>query len=175
MIRYVLFELLISLAGEEVCSAWFWNHFFALSKSACGGLVRRVRHFVQPWLIQRYTWSKKQHLIIPISPNTHDRCLTAPSHSLNQGWHVIHKVLCYLFKVKLCLKSRYQFPSYVWNLNIWNHIQIFQANKLTHWHDCGLVTSRHMVTKIWVNIGSSNGLVPDDTKPLPEPMLIYHQ
>ena len=49
MIRYVLFELLISLAGEELCSAWFWNHFFALSKSACGGLVRRVRHFVQPW------------------------------------------------------------------------------------------------------------------------------
>ena len=49
MIRYVLFHLLISLAGEEVCSAWFWNLFFALSKSACGGLVRRVRHFVQPW------------------------------------------------------------------------------------------------------------------------------
>ena len=47
MIRYVLFRLLISLAGEEVCSAWFWNNFFALSKSACGGLVRRVRHFVQ--------------------------------------------------------------------------------------------------------------------------------
>ena len=49
MIRYVLFHLLISLAGEKVCSAWFWNHFFALSKSACGGLVRRVCHFVQPW------------------------------------------------------------------------------------------------------------------------------
>ena len=48
MIRYVLFHLLISLAGEKVCSAWFWNHFFALSKSACGGLVRPVRHFVQP-------------------------------------------------------------------------------------------------------------------------------
>ena len=25
------------------------------------------------------------------------------------------------------------------------------------------------------NIGSGNGLVPDGTKPLPEPMLIYHQ
>ena len=49
MIRYVLFDLLISLAWEKVCSAWFWNHFFALSKSACGGQVRRVRHFVQPW------------------------------------------------------------------------------------------------------------------------------
>ena len=26
-------------------------------------------------------------------------------------------------------------------------------------------------TKIWVNIGSGNGLLPDGTKPLPEPML----
>ena len=28
-----------------------------------------------------------------------------------------------------------------------------------------------MVTKIWVKIGSGNGLLPDGTKPLPEPML----
>ena len=28
---------------------------------------------------------------------------------------------------------------------------------------------------IWVNIGSGNGLLPDGTKPLPEPMLAYHQ
>ena len=33
----------------------------------------------------------------------------------------------------------------------------------------------HMVTQIWVNIGSGNGLLPDGTKPLPEPMLTYHQ
>ena len=26
-----------------------------------------------------------------------------------------------------------------------------------------------------VNIGSGNGLLPDGTKPLPEPMLTYHQ
>ena len=32
-----------------------------------------------------------------------------------------------------------------------------------------------MVTEIWVNIGSGNGLLPDGTKPLPEPMLTYHQ
>ena len=31
---------------------------------------------------------------------------------------------------------------------------------------------RHMATEIWVNIGSGNGLLPDGTKPLPEPMLI---
>ena len=28
-----------------------------------------------------------------------------------------------------------------------------------------------MVTEIWVNIGSGNGLLPDGTKPLPEQML----
>ena len=31
-----------------------------------------------------------------------------------------------------------------------------------------------MATKIWVNIGSGNGLLPDGTEPLPEPMLTYH-
>ena len=29
--------------------------------------------------------------------------------------------------------------------------------------------------QIWDNIGSGNGLLPDDTKPIPEPMLAYHQ
>ena len=32
-----------------------------------------------------------------------------------------------------------------------------------------------MATEIWVNIGSGNGLVPDGTKPLPEPMFTYHK
>ena len=32
-----------------------------------------------------------------------------------------------------------------------------------------------MVTENRVNIGSDNGLVPDGTKQLPEPMLTYHQ
>ena len=34
---------------------------------------------------------------------------------------------------------------------------------------------RQKATYIWVNIGSGNGLMPDGTKPLPEPMLTYHQ
>ena len=33
----------------------------------------------------------------------------------------------------------------------------------------------HMTTHIWVNIGSANGLLPDDTKTLPEVLLTYHQ
>ena len=32
-----------------------------------------------------------------------------------------------------------------------------------------------METEIWVNIGLGNGLLSDNTKPLPEPMLIDHQ
>ena len=31
-----------------------------------------------------------------------------------------------------------------------------------------------MVAQICVNIGSGNGLLPDSTKPLPEPMLTYN-
>ena len=34
---------------------------------------------------------------------------------------------------------------------------------------------QHMATENWVNIGSGNGLLPDGTKPLPQPMLTYHQ
>ena len=41
---------------------------------------------------------------------------------------------------------------------------------LTH---CGL--GRHMVSNIWANIGAGNGLLPEGTKPLPEPMLTYRQ
>ena len=32
-----------------------------------------------------------------------------------------------------------------------------------------------MARAIWVNIGSGNGLMPDGTKPLPEPVLTYHK
>ena len=34
---------------------------------------------------------------------------------------------------------------------------------------------RNMASEIWVNIGSGNGMLPDGTKPLPEPMLTDHQ
>ena len=34
---------------------------------------------------------------------------------------------------------------------------------------------RHMVPQIWVNIGSVNGLLPYNIKPLPESMLVSHQ
>ena len=33
----------------------------------------------------------------------------------------------------------------------------------------------HMVTQIWINIGSGNGLSPEGIKQLPEPMVTYHK
>ena len=45
-------------------------------------------------------------------------------------------------------------------------------------HQVGTTINQTLKTRhslIWVNIVSGNGLVPDGTKPLPEPMLTYHQ
>ena len=41
------------------------------------------------------------------------------------------------------------------------------AISLTQW--------RHMALEILINTGSGNGLLPDGTNPLPEPMLTSHQ
>ena len=48
------------------------------------------------------------------------------------------------------------------------HLHLGEKVYLIHW---GLVTP----LEIWVNTGSGNGLLPDGTKQLPEPMLTYHQ
>ena len=41
----------------------------------------------------------------------------------------------------------------------------------SEWY-CG--TNENSQDCVWVNIGSGNGLLPDGTKPLPEPMLTSH-
>ena len=48
---------------------------------------------------------------------------------------------------------------------------ILSDRLLTHW---GLMTPTD-ITDLFVNTGSGNGLLPDGTKPLPEPMLTYCQ
>ena len=76
--------------------------------------------------------------------------------------HVLWKLLS-LYTVKYKCGSQYYStisPISITVIGIGNII-------LTHW---GLV-----MPQIWVNIGSGNGLLPDGTKPLPEPMLTYHQ
>ena len=35
--------------------------------------------------------------------------------------------------------------------------------------------SRYVASDIWLNTASGNGLLPDGTEPLPEPMLTNHQ
>ena len=43
-----------------------------------------------------------------------------------------------------------------------------------HRHNEGHIRHYHMASENLLNFGSSNGLVPDSTKALPEPMLISH-
>ena len=38
------------------------------------------------------------------------------------------------------------------------------------WNNQKQQKSCHMETHIWANIGSGNGLLPESTKPLPEPV-----
>ena len=56
----------------------------------------------------------------------------------------------------------------LWKLDL-NIIPFFLLRSLTHW---GLVMS---YGNIYVNIGSGNGLTPNGTQPLPEPILMHHQ
>ena len=55
----------------------------------------------------------------------------------------------------------------------WSRMQV---EKFIHW---GLVIyafgDLDMPSDILINTGLGNGLLPDGTKPLPEPMLSYHQ
>ena len=72
---------------------------------------------------------------------------------------ILIKILTFSFK-KMCLKlSSAKWRPFCLGLNV-----------LTHWD---LVNN--MVTLSLVNTGSCNGLLPDGTKPLPKPVLTYHQ
>ena len=68
------------------------------------------------------------------------------------------------------------------------NMECFQWVQIFIWQDPGgphvgpmnfaiwdMVLWHNMLMQIRVNIGSGNGLLPDGTKPLPEPMLTYHQ
>ena len=86
------------------------------------------------------------------------------------------------FSLNLLIKLLIHFP---WLNSIICYAQLItrsgQISMVFSWDRVGrfdqLIVAwwRHMVTKILVNIGSGNGLLPDDTKPLPEPMLTYHK
>ena len=124
---------------------------------------------------------------------------SAPSHYLNQYWLIVKwtlgtnfseirigilsfsfkkmhpklsspKIVGHFFQGEMSSQTQTPLEIPTENSSNWvhaqNHIksQIF-INSLwpcdvTWWH-------------IWVNIGSDNGLLPDRTKPLPEPMLTY--
>ena len=84
----------------------------------------------------------------------------------------------------LCLNKRlskhsrprwFETPSY----SLWRRCNARQIPRIMHAVHallCFVVVGyRPMATENWVNIGSGNGLLSEGTKPLPEPMLTYHE
>ena len=65
--------------------------------------------------------------------------------------------------------TRFSFKKNFWNCRLRNFVWALLSG-----HQCVNSIWRHMVTEIWVKIGSGNDLLPDSTKPLPEPMLTDH-
>ena len=63
--------------------------------------------------------------------------------------------------------------------NIFSLIHIPEGNQLTisfiYLCQLSVTYSCHIVTKTWVNIDSGDGLLPDDTEPLFEPVLTHYQ
>ena len=77
---------------------------------------------------------------------------------------------CYLkFVILYLLKFMRVMTFYV----IFYYISVKGSHHSVYW--LIVIYWRHMVSQNLVNIGWGNGLLPDGTKPLPEPMLIYHQ
>ena len=101
-------------------------------------------------------------------------CLPAPSHCLNRCWFInalyhhhpaqisqstlAQAMACCLTAPSHCLNQ--------WNLLI--YVPHGTNPSCAVYHPC-----HHHHPHISVNIGSGNGLLPDGTKPSPEPMLIY--
>ena len=100
------------------------------------------------WLISAI----QERLLNLISHSLHHWCYPYPSGLLHMIASSLHKIAPVPVKQPL---------------RIWANTS--HKSIITH---CGLVMP---YSEIWVNIGSGNGLLPDGTKPLPEPMLTDHQ
>ena len=60
-------------------------------------------------------------------------------------------------------------------LNTWLQYRLHNDNRKARRETFNLWDLMRLVLEIWVNIGSGNGLLPEGSKPLPEPMLTDRQ
>ena len=91
------------------------------------------------------------------------------------AWHGFHKILFILPVVKDLEVTLYR-SHCTWISRV--EIRYYLHNgfpTLAKWHLNSLWPSDAIWWQIWVKLGSGNGLLPDGTKPLPEPMLTDHQ
>ena len=119
-----------------------------------------------PASVAWWPWPKVTEMGANNFSNTHRLTMCGlkklSSGVFTESWKVLAERLWWLNDT---CQSQYA-PFYQWSITFESQKTIHEP-LLTHWH--------HMVMEIWVNIGSVNGLLPDGTKPLLEPMLTYHQ
>ena len=98
-----------------------------------------------------------------------------------RNFHVIHKYYLYIIYIYWLIYSRqyqcYPFNDVIWSTNNYSKPVITDSPfdpamwlQISH-----SAFSHYMETLICVNIDSGNTLLPDGTKPLPEPMLTNHK
>ena len=76
------------------------------------------------------------------------------------------------------VEESYQIPAKARPLGKWQRYMHgeWTPSMLFYYPQCSLINLMWpSATQIWANIGSANGLLPDDTKPISEPLLTYHQ
>ena len=102
-------------------------------------------------------------------------CLTAPSRYLNQCWLIISKVHWHSSEGNFTRNQYWRYLSLIWvlKLPIWDHSK---KSIRHHWvYSLSYAFFMKLPSGKWcsisLNSGSDNGLVPSDSKPLPEPML----
>ena len=119
-------------------------------------------------------WGRVTHICVSKQGHHRSRkwlvAWSASSHYLNRWWNIVNWTLRnkvqWNRKQNSCIFIQENaFENVVWKMAVF----LSRPQCVNHgWCD-------HMATKIWVNIGSGNGLLLDGTKPLPESMLTYHQ
>ena len=150
-------------------SPLYWQY---LHKHCSTQLHVRHLHCITTW--SRGTQSSKAMCMINVSHST----LSSEAHASLEYifpytfWYIWRKINSFtLIHFLYCLNPPIPRRAPVYTTCI---VNIMADDDLVTKTFNSLWPSDAIWWQIWVNIGSCNGLLPDGTKPLPEPMLTYH-
>ena len=122
-------------------------------------------NYVKPFEVDTITYQALQAIMKPLTTDNITTMYIKKSR-LQVEWKSITVTCNYAYRFEVAQSTKL----YIQRFNICSGFNVFNFWPLTY---CGLVTSYGDNT--WINIGWDNGLVPDNTKPLPKLILTIHQ